>query len=651
MAESLNALGSPKSLEATGERFLPGEMHGSIELEHLHRYIFAGQLVGDKAVLDIASGEGYGSFYLAKFARNVVGVDIANEAVDHAKAKYSKDNLAYRAGSCTAIPVEDSAIEVIVSFETIEHHVEHEAMMREFKRVLRPDGKLVISSPDKLEYSDKPSFQNPFHVKELYFNEFRSLLEAHFKNVQFYGQRVLLASALFSQSDTQNVVFSKLGNESAPAPNMPMPLYWIAVASDEKLPAISGGILEQPLADLWRDIAFQRSANILELINEVAKPSSDLLKSQLRGSWYLQQNPDIAKAGVDPYEHWLKKGVTECRMPAADPIALARDLVSERDRSLRVTIEEKEHELRQLQHESLERQKALNADIAQTRLKARADMDAQLRILAERELAFVEQLALLRQTASQEMAAQKEIAQQQMSALSAQHVQQDQLLRTALEEKERELRRFQLESLEQLRSREADVAQTRIKARAEMDAQLLTLAERERAFAEQLAKIQQTSNEEMAAQREMAQQQMSASNVRYAQQEEMLRATIEEKERELRQVQHESLIWQKDFAERLMQIQHDAGRERIFLKERYSRHLLKLSNVLGTIQSSWSWRLTAPLRGFSTFFGLGTDFGLSDAIQCSSEFSPDENEIMTPQENSTIESRDSATVDQDKQAK
>lgn len=85
-------------------------MQGSIELEHLHRYRFAGQLVTDKVVLDIASGEGYGSAYLAKFARRVLGVDIANDAVDHANQKYSQDNLEYLVGSCSAIPLEDHSV-------------------------------------------------------------------------------------------------------------------------------------------------------------------------------------------------------------------------------------------------------------------------------------------------------------------------------------------------------------------------------------------------------------------------------------------------------------------------------------------------------------------------------------------------------------
>ena len=77
-------------------------------------------------------------------------------------------NLEFRIGSCVEIPYPDQFFDLIVSFETIEHHNQHEEMMAEFKRVLRPNGQIIISSPEKYEYSVTPNVTNSFHVKELY---------------------------------------------------------------------------------------------------------------------------------------------------------------------------------------------------------------------------------------------------------------------------------------------------------------------------------------------------------------------------------------------------------------------------------------------------------------------------------------------------
>src|SRR5436190_4788638 len=108
-----------KHLEWTGERYVP-EVSGNIRLEHLHRYLIARELSRDKCVLDIACGEGYGSNLLASVAANVVGVDIAQNAIDHAAVRYSRQNLQFKQGSCEAIPLPDGAVDVVVSFETIE---------------------------------------------------------------------------------------------------------------------------------------------------------------------------------------------------------------------------------------------------------------------------------------------------------------------------------------------------------------------------------------------------------------------------------------------------------------------------------------------------------------------------------------------------
>ena len=98
---------------------------------------------------------------MAGVAAHVVGVDIVPEVLEHARRRYRRPHLRFVAGSCTAIPLASQCVDVVVSFETLEHHDQHDAMMREVKRVLTPGGLLIISSPDRREYSDIPGYKNP----------------------------------------------------------------------------------------------------------------------------------------------------------------------------------------------------------------------------------------------------------------------------------------------------------------------------------------------------------------------------------------------------------------------------------------------------------------------------------------------------------
>jgi SAM-dependent methyltransferase len=111
---------TPTPLAATGERLMTDNRSHNLA-EHLHRYAIALQFAHGRSVLDIASGEGYGSHLLAGRASVVFGVDVAADAVAHAAHKYRRDNLRYLQGSGTSIPLDDHSVDLVVSFETIEH--------------------------------------------------------------------------------------------------------------------------------------------------------------------------------------------------------------------------------------------------------------------------------------------------------------------------------------------------------------------------------------------------------------------------------------------------------------------------------------------------------------------------------------------------
>ena len=205
---TMNEKGQSLLLEPTGERYLPWIEEASIAYEHLHRYAYATQCVKNKRVLDLACGEGYGSYLLAKTATSVMGIDIDETAIKHARNKYIKRNLEFRVGSITDIPIDGERLfDVAICFEALEHIEDHQKLLSEVKRLLTPEGVFIVSTPNKTVYSDEPQFNNPFHVHELYFDEFRELLEQYFKNVKFLGQRIYCNSNIwpvFAGEDTQS---------------------------------------------------------------------------------------------------------------------------------------------------------------------------------------------------------------------------------------------------------------------------------------------------------------------------------------------------------------------------------------------------------------------------------------------------------------
>ncbi|MEX0915136.1 MAG: class I SAM-dependent methyltransferase [Wenzhouxiangellaceae bacterium] len=233
------------ALEFTGERFTP-ECVREIFHEHWHRYAWAQRLVGGLEVLDCACGEGYGSRILADAAKSVTGVDIDAATIDHARRRYATADVEFECASALELPFENDHFDAVVSFETLEHLTEHDELMREFRRVLKPEGFLLMSSPDKKTYSDDTGFDNEFHVRELYRDQFEDLLERYFPHYRLYGQKLMFNSALWrldGQPGPAECLTSdadgKAVHHSRPAP---APLYFVAVA------AADGIALPEPAA-------------------------------------------------------------------------------------------------------------------------------------------------------------------------------------------------------------------------------------------------------------------------------------------------------------------------------------------------------------------------------------------------------------------
>ena len=281
------------SLEFTGERFVPW-LSGEIAYEHWHRYAFAQRFVAGRRVLDAACGEGYGTALLAKSAAQAIGLDVDPAAIAHARAAYAgRPRLQYERGSVAAIPLPDASVDVVVSFETIEHlpAADQPAMIAEFERVLAPGGLLLISSPNKKVYSDDTGYSNPFHLHELYRDGFADLLAARFPHQRWFRQARLVASAIWEEGAGGSV--EALTGDGRDAEAMPVPegMYFVtaaaksAAALPDAVPALSVYVDRD---DSERKLALQNALDVPRL-DALALERNETIKRQMDHVRHLEE--------------------------------------------------------------------------------------------------------------------------------------------------------------------------------------------------------------------------------------------------------------------------------------------------------------------------------------------------------------------------
>jgi O-antigen biosynthesis protein len=281
-------------MDFTGERMIP-EQNSVDEIygEHLNRYYFTTQFVENKDVLDIACGSGYGSDILLKSgARSVTGIDISQETIDYCNKLY--DNIDFIQGDVKNIFLPDNSVDVVVSFETIEHvNAESQTMfMSEIKRVLRVGGLLVISTPNSLVYPKG----NKFHIKELTVDEFKAVVSTKFRNVKLYYQDEIIVDYVFSEktlsteislaSDIQ--ISTKKINRTDALDSM----YLVALCSDVDLPENIG---ENTL------ISNQKSRRILKQVHEGYESYIEtlLIEIKQKGQEFQQKDHELRQKHIE----------------------------------------------------------------------------------------------------------------------------------------------------------------------------------------------------------------------------------------------------------------------------------------------------------------------------------------------------------------
>ncbi len=220
------------TLKDTGERMIPEFSAGRVVYgEHIVRYEAVLPIVKNKTVLDIASGSGYGTKLLSSNAKHVTGVDVSKEAIEYSKANYAAKNVTFKQGDGVIIPLEDNSVDIVVSFETIEHIDKYVSFMKEIKRVLKKDGIFILSTPNDIEYS----VENHFHIHEFQKKELQDLVNEYYSNLQTYLQVDWVYSAIMEEAKVGKEWREEVDTLNRSAVGFEKALYFLIIASDLEL--------------------------------------------------------------------------------------------------------------------------------------------------------------------------------------------------------------------------------------------------------------------------------------------------------------------------------------------------------------------------------------------------------------------------------
>jgi SAM-dependent methyltransferase len=249
--------------EFTGERVIPGHVNDDLWAEHVARYALATRFAQGRRVLDLGCGTGYGTADLARVASTAVGVDLAPEAIAYAVSHYP--SAQFLECSASAVPFPQASFDLVTAFEVIEHLRDWRALLAEARRVLEPNGVLLVSTPNTRYYAESraKSGPNPFHEHEFEFREFQTALREFFPHVQVLFQDRVEAFAFYDGTETT-------GTEAALARSSGDPEtanFFIGICSCAPLPELSSFLYVPRAANLLRE----REEHIRLLEEELAQ--------------------------------------------------------------------------------------------------------------------------------------------------------------------------------------------------------------------------------------------------------------------------------------------------------------------------------------------------------------------------------------------
>jgi GT2 family glycosyltransferase/SAM-dependent methyltransferase len=278
-------------LSFTGERVIPGKVEADLFNEHFVRYVYAREFCHGQRVLDTGCGVGYGSGHIADVAAYVVGIDNDARAVGFARGHYGRPNVSYLVGDCQSLPFESQAFDVVTSFELIEHLPDAKCYLEEIRRVLKPSGTLVVSTPNRPVYHEHlGDVTNPFHVREWDLEEFLTLLKAYFSFVQPFGEQHLSAVGILSPTLSSSVPVT-IEQRSALATAD----YFVCVCSGRQL-----NVSEMVYVPASANVLLERERHIRALTKQLNDRENYLAKLQPefeeKAAWANKLNAELAEA-------------------------------------------------------------------------------------------------------------------------------------------------------------------------------------------------------------------------------------------------------------------------------------------------------------------------------------------------------------------
>ncbi|WP_236794857.1 bifunctional 2-polyprenyl-6-hydroxyphenol methylase/3-demethylubiquinol 3-O-methyltransferase UbiG [Amycolatopsis sp. GM8] len=179
-----------EALHLTGERTVPGIPEENYWFRrHEAAYLALLPYCAGAIVLEAGCGEGYGAALIAERAARVLALDYDEPTVRHVARRYPQ--LGTVRGNLAFLPLGSSTVDVVANFQVIEHLWDQGGFLAECRRVLRPGGRLIVTTPNRLTFTpDSDTPLNPYHTRELEPSEMDELLRgAGFEVELLHGLR------------------------------------------------------------------------------------------------------------------------------------------------------------------------------------------------------------------------------------------------------------------------------------------------------------------------------------------------------------------------------------------------------------------------------------------------------------------------------